>query len=270
MSNCPECQQSIVSQTPSLIGATKCNGPCPPEVTCTDILPSNCVFYSGSNLTCSGVNYGDTISVSLSKIDSKLGTRIDSGDACCGYLNDKIVVGTGITKTVVTNGNCKTLRLDASSSSCSLLQWHDLVLQEAFQVPGAMHIVSGDTSTSLGVGQNPQYAVEYCGAVIRKIWFRGIVKVPAGLLTGDVQIPVMLVSNTLVSTSFKPQFTRLIPIGMYTLSGGMQRVYWVTFIFKSDGSISLSSDWLYVMTQDTGSLQDDWWLSLDGFSIETN
>ena len=69
MSNCPTCKESILSQTPSLIGQTQCTQPCPPEITCVDIIPSNCVFYSGPTLSCpsgsTSVNYGVTITEAL-------------------------------------------------------------------------------------------------------------------------------------------------------------------------------------------------------------
>jgi hypothetical protein len=70
--NCPNCNKSILNQTPSLIGTTKCNNPCPPEGVCDDQIPSNCVFYSGQNLSCSGIQNGDTLTTSLTKIESKL------------------------------------------------------------------------------------------------------------------------------------------------------------------------------------------------------
>ena len=67
MSNCPSCKESILSQTPSLIGNTLCNPDCPQDITCEDIIPSNCVFYSGATLTCPSGNtsvvYGDTVTV---------------------------------------------------------------------------------------------------------------------------------------------------------------------------------------------------------------
>jgi hypothetical protein len=70
--NCPNCNKSILNQTPYLIGTTKCNNPCPPEGVCDDQIPSNCVFYSGQNLSCSGIQNGDTLTTSLTKIESKL------------------------------------------------------------------------------------------------------------------------------------------------------------------------------------------------------
>lgn len=70
--SCPNCNKSILNQTPYLIGTTKCNNPCPPEGVCDDQIPSNCVFYSGQDLSCSGIQNGDTLTTSLTKIESKL------------------------------------------------------------------------------------------------------------------------------------------------------------------------------------------------------
>lgn len=72
MANCPTCKESILNQTESLIGQTQCNDPCPQDIACEDIIPSNCVFYSGVNLQCSGIVYGDILTNALQKIEQKL------------------------------------------------------------------------------------------------------------------------------------------------------------------------------------------------------
>ena len=110
MSNCPTCKESILSQTPSLIGNTLCNPDCPQDITCEDIIPSNCVFYSGATLSCpsgnTSVPYGVTITEALNTMyqlicqnSTSCTVSIDANDTCCGYLGDKLVAGTGVTIT---------------------------------------------------------------------------------------------------------------------------------------------------------------------------
>ena len=120
--SCPTCKESILNQTKSLILETKCNQPCPQDITCEDIIPSNCVFYSGPNLSCpSGsvtVNYGDTITVALDKMfqlicqstDSNT-VAITSADTCPGYLASKIT-SSSLAITVTNPGGCEKLNIE--------------------------------------------------------------------------------------------------------------------------------------------------------------
>ena len=99
MPTCPTCKESIISQTPSLIGQTQCTTDCPEDITCEDIIPSNCVFYSGSQLICpsgnTSVDYGDTITVALGKMydlicqnSTSCTVAVTPDDTCCGYLGN--------------------------------------------------------------------------------------------------------------------------------------------------------------------------------------
>lgn len=122
MSNCPTCKESIISQTPSLIGNTVCNPDCPEDISCEDIIPSNCVFYSGATLSCpsgnTSVNYGDTITVALNKMyqlicqNSTSNTvQITANDTCYGYLGSKITSST-LDITISNPGACEKLNLE--------------------------------------------------------------------------------------------------------------------------------------------------------------
>lgn len=120
--SCPTCKESILNQTKSLILETKCNQPCPQDIACEDIIPSNCVFYSGPNLSCpSGsvtVNYGDTITVALDKMfqlicqstDSNT-VAVTSADTCPGYLFSK-VTSSSLAITVTNPGGCEKLNIE--------------------------------------------------------------------------------------------------------------------------------------------------------------
>ena len=61
MSNCPDCRSPIINQTPTLIGSPICLPDCPANVGCADIIASPCVVYTGSNLACTGLNQGSTL-----------------------------------------------------------------------------------------------------------------------------------------------------------------------------------------------------------------
>jgi hypothetical protein len=122
MSNCPTCKESILSQTESLIGKTQCTQPCPPEITCVDIIPSNCVFYSGPTLSCpsgsTSVNYGVTITEALNTMyqlicqNSTSNTvQITANDTCYGYLASKIT-STSLDITVSNQGACEKLNIE--------------------------------------------------------------------------------------------------------------------------------------------------------------
>lgn len=122
MSNCPTCKESILSQTPSLIGQTQCTTDCPEDITCVDIIPSNCVFYSGATLSCpsgnTSVNYGDTVTVALGKMydlicqNSTSNTvQITANDTCYGYLASKIT-SSSLDITISNPGACEKLNIE--------------------------------------------------------------------------------------------------------------------------------------------------------------
>ena len=122
MSNCNPCNKSILSQTESAIGKTQCTQPCPPEITCVDIIPSNCVFYSGPTLSCpsgsTSVNYGVTITEALNTMyqlicqNSTSNTvQITANDTCYGYLASKIT-STSLDITISNPGACEKLNIE--------------------------------------------------------------------------------------------------------------------------------------------------------------
>ena len=122
MSNCNPCNKSILSQTESAIGQTQCTQPCPPEITCVDIIPSNCVFYSGPTLSCpsgsTSVNYGVTITEALNTMYQLLcqnstsnTVQITANDTCYGFLASKIT-STSLDITISNPGACEKLNIE--------------------------------------------------------------------------------------------------------------------------------------------------------------
>jgi len=118
MSDCINCKDSILSQTVSKITAPLCNDACPESIVCVDIIPSNCVFYSGGNLSCSGIVFGETLTTALAKIDTKLcenstsnTVQITANDTCYGYLASKIT-SSSLAITTTNPGACEKLNIE--------------------------------------------------------------------------------------------------------------------------------------------------------------
>lgn len=82
--------------------------------TCVSYTPFQCLFWNGATLPNSGIISGDMGDEALRKIDKLLGFPVNAQDTCGGYLGDKFVNGTGITKTIVMVGNCPKIQFNAT------------------------------------------------------------------------------------------------------------------------------------------------------------
>jgi hypothetical protein len=191
--NCVSCKDNIINKTPSLIGEPKCGGDCPPETTCDGgYIASTCVYYSGNNLDCTGINYQDTLSEVIQKLDSKYGVRVTGDDNCCGFLNDKLIVGEGLVKEIVVQGGCEKLQITATGE-CQELEWLDILLTEPYY---ACISPSGLPET-----QTPQYAVDPCNG---KVWLRGTICIPLEVYseTEVFRLPVFPLSGRVYANVF--------------------------------------------------------------------
>jgi len=169
---CVDCKDNIINKTPSLIGEPKCGSDCPPETTCDGgYIASTCVYYSGNNLACTEINYGDTLSEVIQKLDSKYGVRVTDNDNCCGSLNDKLIVGEGLVKEIVVQDGCEKLQI-TSTGECQELEWLDILLTEPFTT------VPTPSGVPELIVQIPQYAVDSCNG---KVWLRGAIYIPTEL-----------------------------------------------------------------------------------------
>lgn len=117
---CKNCKDNIVSQTKSLIADPKCNPACPETIVCQDLIPSSCIFYSGSNLPCLGVNNTDRLTDVIKAINTKLYT----------ITSDNII----ITESVV-NG-CTVLNLEAPSGQVNVDEKVSATIGGATDIPG--------------------------------------------------------------------------------------------------------------------------------------
>lgn len=103
---CTDCKQSIFDDTPSQIPAPLCVDGCPEDVNCGDLaIASKCVYVNVA-LPCSETVVNQDLTTALQALDAKVCTitdaacqvKIDAND-CCGYLEDKLTAGSGITIT---------------------------------------------------------------------------------------------------------------------------------------------------------------------------
>lgn len=117
---CVNCKKSILSQTPSLIGEAKCNPNCPEDIVCQELLPSSCLFYSGSYLPCLDVDFGDRITDVIKSINSKYYTITSSNIE--------------ITESVV--DGCKVINLEAPSGQVYTDQYVAATVGGATDIPG--------------------------------------------------------------------------------------------------------------------------------------
>ena len=119
--SCSQCQMGILNNQSSIIPNPLCAPNCPPIIGCTDPVYTNCVYYTGGNLLCSGGNTGEGLNIILSKLDTQIcgltppsGTctvQVDANDTCCGYLNDKIQTTT-LVKTINNSGGCESIQIE--------------------------------------------------------------------------------------------------------------------------------------------------------------
>lgn len=253
MSNCPTCNKSIISQTETTIGKTQCTQPCPPEITCEDIIPSNCVFYSGSQLICpsgtTSVNYGDTITEALNKMYQLLcqnttscTAKITANDECCGYLFDKFS-SSSLAITTVTNPltGCQTLNIEEGCFS-----WNNVL--NAGLVDGIfLNSWTNFDPTFLDV-QRVQYSnVKGCSVKLRGSFARN--QGWNGLSSVIFILP----------PAFRPLKTRWFHATVDAASFGLKPA---TILIKSTGEVEISTDPLSSPAKVTSSF--------DGIEFEIN
>lgn len=120
--SCKDCKKGYIEGQKSLISSPKCNGDCPEDVGCPFPVYTNCIIYSGPDLSCLGVNNGDDFSVALANLETlcenstgnsnACKVSINSDDTCCGYLSDKIASDTLDITTVTSGRNCLSLKVE--------------------------------------------------------------------------------------------------------------------------------------------------------------
>lgn len=249
--NCVSCKDNIINKTPSLIGDPKCGSDCPPETTCDGgYIASTCVYYSGNDLACTEINYGDTLSEVIQKLDNKYGVRVTDNDNCCGFLNDKLIVGEGLVKEIVVQGGCEKLQITATGE-CQELEWLDILLTEPFTT------VPTPSGIPELIAQIPQYAVDPCNG---KVWLRGA-----------IYIPPIVDPNTFTSfftLPVTPLFSRLY-LNVWIPQQGSPSVIVTPLSIIPDGSGG-SYGTTIIPLNDLFDDVNQGLITLDGYSFETN
>lgn len=243
MSNCPDCKQSILSQTSTLIGNAECNPICPEEVTCLEgSIPSSCVYYSGQTLPCTGVLYGNTISQAIQALSSEMFT-ITSTTLDIQHTTSSI--------------GCKVVSINTNNTvGCQELEWNILPVLSPFISDGSDLILKRESLPDINLGETKplQYAIEYCGENIKKIWVRGLIKIPPA--TARVDFPIVANLPALII----PERVAVMPILLVNFVA-CQHEEIINFIFSPDGTLRMN----ILDNQDSDCPV---YLSLDGFSYE--
>jgi hypothetical protein len=245
MSNCPTCKESILSQTPSLIGQTQCTQTCPPDITCVDIIPSNCVFYSGPTLSCpsgnTSVNYGVTITSALNTMyqllcqnSTSCTAKITAGDTCCGYLFDKFSSSSLSITTVTNEAGCQTLNIEETCYT-----WTELK-------KGNPGLINGWTYASLPFEKPAISNVKNC-----------IVRL-AGTITSGAATPLVFGANqvAILPVGKRPDRVRRFTVNVASTTSVIPAL----LAINSNGEVSL------ILTSVPSSKVT---LSFDGISFET-
>lgn len=241
MSNCPDCKQSILSQTPTLIGNTKCNPICPEDTACLEgSIPSSCVYYSGQTLPCTGVLYGNTISQAIQALSNEI-----------FYITSNTLdVQQG-----TSSEGCKFVSINTTNSGgCQELEWINFTVLSPFISNSSDLILKREGSNpdmNLGERKPLQYAIEYCGENIKKVWVRGLLEVPPN--TSQVFYPIVANLPSIIT----PQKVAVTPtiLTQFCDQTGSQ-----SFIFSPDGNLYFP----FIQNNTDCSF----YLSLDGFSYE--
>lgn len=107
-----------------LIGNPSCGAPCNTGCECLDILSANCIFYPGEDLPNTGIKTNDSLTEALIKINEAVllsnNVPVSPTDNCLGSLNDKIIVGGDIVKSIVTVDGCQKLRFVSNAGILAL------------------------------------------------------------------------------------------------------------------------------------------------------
>lgn len=109
-----------LSDEKTLIPAPICQDECDNTPQCEDELDANCITVTPA-LPCINTAANTALTIILQAIDAKLcqsvsnlntcKVRVSATDECCDFLNTKVSVSNGLTKSIVKSGNCETLTI---------------------------------------------------------------------------------------------------------------------------------------------------------------
>lgn len=243
--NCTDCRDSILNRQKSKIANPICNNDCPTETDCQGKQTyTDCVGVN-STLPCVGTTTSDNLTAVLEAIDEKICDVAESNctvkttadDCGCGYLEDKLVAGVGITLTTLTANpsNCQTIEISTNPGS---LVWNNIPLTANF-------------STIVGY-QIPQYSDP---DALGRVWFRGSFTFLTNISFGGI----LNLNSSALPLNSRPQFVRT----FFNGKGGGNGTLSPQILILSNGSIQVKNT-TNAVTDNKGIV------SFDGFWIDTN
>lgn len=247
--NCTDCRDSILNRQKSKIGVPQCNDECPTETDCQGKQTyTDCVGVN-SALPCVGTTTSDNLTTVLEAIDEKIcdvaesncTIKVSADDCGCGYLEDKLVAGVGITLTTLTDNptNCQTIQISTNPGS---LVWNNIPLTANF---------ASNTGNVSGY-QIPQYSDP---DALGRVWFRGSFTTASDF--GNVSLGV---NSSALPINSRPAFARTFWNGRTNVNNALSP----QIIVLNTGTI------LFVNNTGTTAVANKCIVSFDGFWIDTN
>lgn len=241
---CVDCRKSIFNTQTTTIAVPECQDDCPEDVNCDgEVTYSDCINVNVA-LSCSETAVGASLTTVLQSIDTKICNNqestctvsVSSDDTCCGYLQDKITVGTGLTKTITNEGACEKVNISVNPGT---IVWNNLPLSANF-------------ATITGY-QIPQYSEP---DALGRVWFRGVFTYGVGNIPAGGAISLI---SAALTAAYRPLYIRTYFSGKSSVSGtGTPQL-----IFNPNGTITFKNT--TVSQFDSKGI-----FSLDGFVIEKN
>lgn len=247
---CKDCRDSILNNQDTTIPSPICQGDCPEDVSCEGIgTYSDCVEVNVA-LDCINTEVGDNLSTVLQAVDEKLcqstrntrTVKVSSNDCGCGYLENKLSQGTGITITKVTQSpsGCQTLQI---SQNPGTLVWNNFTLSSSL--------------TTIPNVQIPQYSNP---DALGRVYFRGSFTFSGTFNPGNI-----INFSSSLPVGSRPLAIRFCTGGYYryAFNNTTMLVSPTLVYFYTNGGIAVKN--ITTSPVDNTSL-----VVLDGFFIDTN
>jgi hypothetical protein len=151
---------------------------------------------------------------------------------------------------------CKVVSINTTNSGgCQELEWLDFTVLPPF-ISNSSNLIlkreGGNPDMNLGKRKPLQYAIEYCGENIKKVWVRGLLEIPAN--TSATYYPIVAVLPSLII----PNRVAITPTLVTQFCGDQGGT--LSFIFSPDGNL------YFPFIQNDSDCP--FYLSIDGFSYE--
>lgn len=238
------CKDSILNGQKSVIGEPICHDNCGSETDCEGIQTySDCVGVNPA-LSCIDTSANTSLSDVLVAIDTKLcetqdsncQVKVSSTDVCCGFLQEKLTAGTGIsiTKQTASPSGCESLLI---STNPGTLVWNNLIL------PAPLTTIAGY--------QIPQYSDK---DALGRVWFRGSFTFSSAFAKGAI-----INLSTVIPANSRPLYIRTFWNGKGEAFGSV-----------SAQVLILPTGVIQIKNNSAADLSSKSIVSFDGFWIDNN